>query len=81
MPDACGGFASAFSRRELNEHSGYPVAPPYREVAWRATQLRPSRRRFSRSGSTSVSLRDYLPATDAATSCSAAIRSARQSEP
>src|SRR5215472_3120068 len=45
MPDASGGFASGFSRRELRRYVGYPVAPSYRNktgITCRATQMRPS---------------------------------------
>ena len=85
MPEACGGFASDFFWRELRGYSGYPVAPSYlkdgNHLAHDANEAERDGVAFTRSDSASMSLRDYLPATDAATSCSAATRSARQSEP
>jgi len=85
MPDASGGFASGFFRWGLKRYSGYPVAPSYCNktgITWRATKMRPSRMASLHAiRLASISLRDYLRATDAATSCSAATRSSRQSEP
>src|SRR5262249_15028865 len=44
MPDACGGFGSAFFWRELRGYSGYPVAPSHRgnHLARDATEAEPA---------------------------------------